>query len=51
MTTKRHFRVEGCPKQGFKGEMVSEDTIPIGWDGTFNLENAKSSTQSYMTRH
>ncbi|CBY16182.1 unnamed protein product [Oikopleura dioica] len=49
--TKRVYSVEGTPRQAFKGEMTTTDTIPIEWDGRIRTDKKNSISSCYIAKH
>jgi hypothetical protein len=49
MTTRRTFEIENCPRQGFKGETIQQDLVPISWAGELELDKKTSSVQNFMS--
>ncbi|CBY39667.1 unnamed protein product [Oikopleura dioica] len=50
MVTRRTYCIEGAPFQCFKGESVTQDIVPLSWDGELELEKKTSSVQNYLSR-
>jgi hypothetical protein len=51
MTTRRTFSIENAPGQGFRGETVATDLVPLSWAGELELDKKSSTVQNFMSKN